>query len=107
MDIARFFSWQRVISQFQSGKRTGHLRLLKIDSMRRCENCARYCATWIAQLPATPHLPYMEQIAQREKRNTEDCACQIKIMADSCAPGPNAYTQTNEVLPRYAQEPPG
>jgi hypothetical protein len=27
--------------------------------------------------------PYMEQIAQREKRNTEDCACQIKIMADA------------------------
>ncbi len=27
--------------------------------------------------------PYMEEIAQREKRNTEDCACQIKIMADA------------------------
>src|SRR5437870_10498041 len=25
----------------------------------------------------------MEQIAQGEKRNTEDCACQIKIMADA------------------------
>src|SRR6266700_1267758 len=27
--------------------------------------------------------PYMEQIAQRENRNTEDCACQIKRMADA------------------------
>ncbi len=25
----------------------------------------------------------MEEIAQREKRNTEDCACQIKVMADA------------------------
>jgi hypothetical protein len=90
MDIACFLSWQRVISQFQSGKRTGHLRLLKIDSMRRFENCAARYARGIAQLPATPHPPYMEQIAQREKRNTEDCAGQIKVVADAVLLSPSA-----------------
>src|SRR5947209_17942198 len=83
MDIARFFSWQRVIPQFQSGKRAGHLRLLKISSTRRVENCARRCTSVDRSIRCTPHAACMEQIAQREKRDTEDYACQIKIMADA------------------------
>ncbi len=35
--------------------------------MRRFENCAVRCARGIAQLPATPYPPSMEQIAQGEK----------------------------------------
>src|SRR5579864_7213665 len=87
MEIARLFSWQRVIPQFQSGKGTGHLRLLTLTQFGD-STIALYAAPRDRSTTGPPHPPYLEQIARREKRNTQHCACEIKIMADAVLPSP-------------------